>query len=1038
MGEYKDYIDPSTCVEYWINEISPKYFDFDTANLHRSGVFGYVNEVMATTENDSVRGIATARREFYPTTANYVKSFYKMGALQQISYPLATPCTATATLLIKESDIINYAEYSNDMYRFVIDNTLQIMAGNIEFRLDYPIIILAKRKRVGSSILSNVDSGDNSNSRYMYTYTIRYDTSYVNSLNTNNIKYIKNRTVTYANEVLLLLKVGLHQVHVDNYEQTINSSPTLNNITLDFPFDGQLCNFEVFYQESNSGTRYQLTKLPRNSNAINAKFCMYSLVDDHTIRLEFPSNAYFSPKFNSKIDIDIYTTAGSAGQFPVCNVDLICTPNSEKYPYNNTVSILGQIQGSSIGGADFPELEDFKNDVIAAYATNKVFTTEQDLQVYFDSKNKDKRNKILFFKRRDDVFERLYGAFMLIKDHYGNIVPTNSVTIELLTSELNIPKNSSSYVIKPGRVWKYQDDEHNYSNPDLGYLYSSDYDLNTDINDNIKEFVYVNPFLIKVSTDPNAVGYYLNTVNTTIPMDAKSINDGSLVQFNMSAFTCKRNAICGENFYKLTIYLQPSVTVSELSEMLFTPPETLALIDGDTWPLEIRAQFDGMVEKYEYTNGSVYMIVRYYPDVYSEDGTRLVVKRENLVKYMEEANYFFSEDDLRIMIRVSSSFETYKTEEGQTQFRINSWYHSDLKPGDKFSAGSIIARRKLQDTGILRVIGELGDSGRLFIPFMIEDYDPTGDVYTLSAYLSTNDAINDNGRLEIAGGFFDQSGEPHPYVSINPVSCVMSISTFIQYDDINDTSHAYSEYKYVEGHTFTNTYYSFDQPFDFIKQYRFIRSVLTFNRFSSIYDEDVTYYLRINEVPMVRANWMRNEGNVEDLITILNNNYEFLLETYDLLENNYSIDLKLFNTYGKSRFYRIGIRDDLEDLDCINIKPKFGIKLSALTSYDEFKGRFINFVRDWIESFNDVNNTGKSIYLMDLVTAIKNNFEEIERIEYYGINDENADNSQNIVSCTKEEITALGYNKYVPEFINVRCNYIDCELTPEVEITLLE
>lgn len=1037
MAEYKDYIDPATCIEYWLDEISPKYFDFDTSELHRSGVFGYVNEVMATTENDSVRGIATARREFYPTTAQYTKSFYKMGALQQISYPLATPCNATATLLIKEEDIIKYATETDGIYKFVIDNTLQIMADEVEFRLDYPIIILAKRKRVGTSILSNVDSGDSGNSRYMYTYTVRYDTTYTNSLNTNSIKYIKNRTVTYANEVLLLLKVGVHQVHVENYSQTVNTSPTISTTVLDFPFDGQLCNFEVFYQEANSTTRYQLTKLPRNSNAINGKFCMYSLVDSHTIRLEFPTNAYFTPKFNSTVDIDIYTTLGSEGAFPVFNVDLICTPNSENYPYNNTVSILGQIMGSSIGGADFPELDDFRNDVIAAYATNKVYTTEQDLQTYFDTMNTDKRNKILFFKRRDDVFERLYGAFMLIKDQYSNVIPTNSATVELLTSELSLPRNSSTYVIKPGVVWKYQDNEHFYS--DKYNLYQSNYNLNTDINDSVDEFVYTNPFLIKVSTNANAIGYYLNTVNTTIPMDTKSINDSSLVQFNINSFTIKRNAVCGENFYKLTIYLQPSITVSDLSTMLFTSPEDLALQDGDTWPLEIRAQFDGIVEKYEYVNGSTYMIVQYMPDIYDDDGNKIIVTRENLVKYMEEANYFFEDTDLRIMIRVSSSFTTYVNDSNQTQFKINSWYSSDLRPGDRFSAGSIIAVRKLQDTGILRVIGELpGNSEGLFIPFMIEDYDENGDVYTLSAYLSTNDALNDSGRLEIAGGFFDKNGDSNPYVSIDPSDCTITISTFIQYDDVNDTNHAYSSFKYVANHTFTNTYYSFDETFDFVKAFKFIRSTLTFSRFSSVYDEDETYYLSISEVPMVRANWMRNDGNVEDLVNLLNSNYEFLLETYDLLENNYSIDLKLFNTYGKSKYYKIGIKDELKTLDRLNIIPKFGIKLDALTSYDEFKSRFINYVRDWIESFNDVDNTGRSIYLMDLVTAIKNNFEEIERIEYYGIDDDTADNAQNIVSYTKDEIMELGYNKYVPEFINVYCAYVDCELTPQIDITLLE
>ncbi len=1025
---YKDYTDASTSLESWISEISPKYFDFDTSELHRSGVFGYVNEVMATVENDSTRSVATARREFYPTTAKYIQSFYKMGALHQISYPLATPAVATAALVLKEDEILQYATESNGVYRFVLDNTMVIMANNIEFRLDYPVIIIAKKRKSGSFALS-AGGYSNDSKAIKYNYTVRYDTSYRNSLNTNSVKYIKNYTLVQGGETLLLIKVGLHQVNVERQSFSINSSPTITNTTIDVPFTGQLCNFEAYYTEANSDKMYQLTKLPKNANPINGKFCMHSLLDNHTLRIEFPANAYFTPRFNSTIDIDIYTTDGAAGTFPVCNVDLACAPQSENYPYNNNVTVLGQILGASYGGADFPELDDFANDVIAAYATNKTFTTEQDLQIYFDSKIRDKRNKVLFFKRRDDVFERLYGAFMLIKDQASNVIPTNTLTLEFDAAKLTPTSAHNKFIIPPGKVWKYQDKATRLSSEYNGML--TDMSLNADVDDSVTDFCYTNPFLIHVSTNANAVGYYLNTVNDTIPMDTLNVNDSSYLQFNINSMTVVRNAVSGENFYKFTIYIQPSVSEPDLSTLLITTAEQLETSGDENWPSEIRAQYAGIIEGYEYINNSVYMIVRYEPDI---EG----VTRSMLTEYMRESSFLTDEDDLCITIRVSSSLDVSDTESGQRIFGTQPWYTSSLRPGDRFTAGSIIAYRKLQDTGIMRVIGELsGDTEGNYIPFLIEDYDASGDVYTLSAYIATNDNINDNGRLEITHGFYNKDGSRNSYVSIDPSSCSITISTFLQYDDSN-TDHSKSDVVYVRDHTFTNSYYALDKKFDLMTTYKFIRSTLSFNQYAAGENGETSYYIRLNEVPLVRANWMKNDGNVNDLISMLNSNYDFMLSTYDLLENNFSIDLKFFNTYGKSRFYRIGIENTMTTLDKVNIIPKFGLKVNALTSYEEFRSRFINYVRDYIESFNEVNNTGKSLYLMDLVTAIKNNFEEIERLEYYGIDNYSSANAQNIESLSKDEITSLGYNKYVPEFINVYCDFVDCELVPQIEITNLE
>ena len=72
----------------------------------------------------------------------------------------------------------------------------------------------------------------------------------------------------------------------------------------------------------------------------------------------------------------------------------------------------------------------------------------------------------------------------------------------------------------------------------------------------------------------------------------------------------------------------------------------------------------------------------------------------------------------------------------------------------------------------------------------LEKYDSDTDAYTYTAYLSTDDVMNKDGRLEIVGGFSVAEGYAKNYVSIDPTECEVSISTFIQYDDVN-YSHIY-------------------------------------------------------------------------------------------------------------------------------------------------------------------------------------------------------------------------------------------------------
>lgn len=1182
------------------------YFDFDTKQLHRTGVFGYINEVMATTNMDTYHGVTVARREFYPNTANYTKSLFKMAALQQIDYPMAHAGVATAVLMLHESEILKYGELqagTTGIYKLVIDNDMVITAGNIPFMLDYPINILFKTAAKTTKNQSDT-MGDYRNKPGVVTFTnndiiynIGYDTTYKNCQNTQTTKYLKHRIVNYGGEKLLIIAVGLRQCTRTISEQLINQSPTMTNVTLDFPFDGDLCGFDVFYTPNGSDNMIQLTKLPINANPINESFCMYSLTSDNVLKIHFPSNNYFTPRFNSVITVHIYTTLGEEGNFRLYNGDLQCSPSSEKYDYNRVLAISGQIQGSCNGGYSMPSFEVFRQKVVRAYATNQVKCTEQDLQMYFDDMMATTNNKILFFKRRDDVFERLFGAFMLLRDLSGDIIPTNSLVTNLRIEEDFNDEEKTAFMygtnhlptglsIKPGGVWRYTVPNHRYYDGDgytlerayefetitaLNYTQYADktytvqetnasdgetvereypvmwvfedgavrtltmdttdklhfagnyigsrvypyhrkrrLDLHYDITDTTEEMLYTNPFLITISRNRNSMAFYINSFDTTVAMDMTEVNNDSFVQFIDNSISVQRNALLGENFYKLSIKLQPTTVSENLRKLLVLTRDELDYAEqamyGDTdpdiakeylQPSEIRAQYSGSVVGYTHRTikitrckcnqsttphticptcgfptvdrsvSVVFQVIK-YPIATNPGLTPADMIHYQYTDGLPEKDEF---GNILNYIQISPSVDYHFEDEttsyrGEKIYTSQAWYDPIYAPGDSFTQNTVIATRKCQDQLVLRTIGEISGLPGLYLPFFIEDYDSSIDVYTLSAYIATNDAVTDEGRLTITGGLFhDESVSmmdgsssdmyTHiPYtdpITIDPYNLIMNISTYLRYDDVYG-DYSTNPYGYIRRHTLTNVYSNKDTTkLAFLERFDFIRAtmlehdvILDANNEAHVNDP---YRLTIKEIPMVRASWAKKSSNLTQLLTLLKTNNEFINETFDLLENNYTIDMKFYNTYGKSRFYRIGIGDPAistkeqqDTLERVNIKLKFGVKISSLSDSTMFKERFVEFVRNYIEDLNAITRDGDSINMMDMVTQINNNFDEIERLEYYGIDDRDASRAQFIDSWSTDEIEQLGYKEYIPEFINVYLIYNPTTDTfePDIEITDLD
>lgn len=970
--------------QFWLENIAPNYFNLEDTNLYQMGIFGFINEVMAETTEDAFNAVNIARREFYPITAQFKKTLYKMATMQKIELPMATPATCRAALIVPEKEITDNATFDNGVYTCVLDNTMKLLAADVPFVIDFPIIVISKKDGNG------------------WIHTCHYDTSVSNSLQKSSSKYIVNKVLNQNGIRYLALFVSLRQVEVVPMDKPIMKDTTLETITLDFGFSGDLANFEVFYKENDATPDVQLKKVQKNGTNVQTPFCKYEIFDQ-SIRLYFVRNAYFNPAFNSIVTMYIYTSYGSKGNFPGFTGSLVSQLSSERYPYNNNMTITGIIDGACTGGADKATDEGFRQQIIDAYSTNNTITTANDLQVYFNRITKNRADnsglKVLFRKKRDDALIRLFGAYCLVKDQKQNVIPTNTLQITLKKSELtSYQENANRVTIKTGTLFEYK--------PNNGTTIVYDAQKVTDLTlmDDLASipdtrFIFTNPFLIGITLNPNIIGFYSNSLNVTKTLEYTYVNDATIVQFIASSLKMDRNALIGENYYRISVNLSPS---SELD------PALLA-IDNDDMLEEnrIRAAKNGKIisSAYDATKKGIFMTIKY-------------------------------SDDTTSSFQINNTVE--KTTEGT--FIYKTGFTPQFNVGDSVVTGDVLGIKNDTDLGRIRLALDIRGTlfeNQYYIPMTIEHYNKADNVYECAGYISTGDLLNVNGTLLIEHGILDLTGTENDNVTIPMEKVYFNIHAFFRNDEFN-YDHIYSKFDYYKGWTLTNTYSLNTESEDsvsFIQKIDFIRSMITFHENTT---DPSAWTIDIDEMPVIQANWVKNPDNMKYFTSQILQCYKDLYVAYFLLENNYGIDLKFYNSYGKSRFFRIGLKDETQILDRVNCSMSFGVHLTSFTPAEIFLQKFRDYIKTYIESINSMdNNEGQSIYILNLTNSVCAAFPEIGYMEYYGINSFDY-RVQKIISMSTAELLSQGITGYIPEFVNIRTVHDKGQIYPNIDVRFLD
>lgn len=966
-----NYTNIASIKDYWINNIAPNYIDIENVNMYHTGLLGMILEIMSESVEDSFEAMNVIRREFYPSTMQFNSTMFKLAPLYRLDIPMASPSSASCLLLLEQKQIIERSTFENGMYKFVLDNTMQIMAADIPFLLDFPIVILAKPKNNG------------------YVFTSHYDLDYKNVLSDSENKFIPNVELTGNGVKYLVLTVTVRQCTVVTQSQSMKKDVLLNTVNMEFSFDGKLANFEVFYKENDNSDEIKLQKVLKNGIEPNSPFCFYELLNSNKIRLIFKKNLYFIPAFNSMIRMEIYTTLGKDGDFPICKSDLVCTMKSTKYPNNNNMMITGKINGSSTGGCDALSMSEFGNMIKMAYSTNNTLTTSNDIQQYFlyiANSNRELSNcKLSFEKSRDDVFIRLWSAYTLLRDNYDNIIPTNTVDLDIKSEEtLRSGSSNSNLYILPGTLLSYKSNTDSVKEYDCKVLHTNT--IYDDIESLEKEHgvIFTIPYLINVSIEQSLVGFYLNSVNLKRDLIYSYVNDKSEMQFIAYNISIYRNSIMGDNFYTVSLECIPASDLDSSHIINITEDEDISIVKASDNGYYIGNKYvDGrVIGKFTYDNGE------------------------------------------KLELPINSCIDNSEVSDG---------YEIMCKNGDRIIKGNIIARKKVHDKSIVRAImdfkGVLIDNNH-YIPLFIEEYDSKNNSYTFRGYFGTDDMITRSSTINISNGIYNNDGTCDEDTTIPMSGLIPEIHIFYNNSDTNFV-HSMENIEYVNGFTLTNTYKMNVAPgyLDIMQQIDYVRSTVLFTPGNDNY-----FIINIDEVPVIGAKWAKNTDNFEYCVNKLSNIYSTLQnKVHPLLENGYSIDMKFYNTYGKSRFFKVGIANTNQDLDTVNCSLRFGLCLNNISNTDTILSKIREYIKQKIESINN-NDRYQNIYIMNLLSSCKEEFSEISYMEWYGIN--SFDYGIQKIEC--ENNINKSIPNFIPEFVNINSILLPNGISvPDISLKLL-
>ena len=421
-----------------VDDVKKTYLPDETEQTLAVGLYGYIGAIESKRLQTQVRMTGELCNESFPSRARLERSIITHAIMANIEDINAIPAKMNALIAVKESEISDSLNHNNE---FILDREIPIYLGDFEFHLEYDVIIKKIFLPHGSGHGRDV------------AYTAQYDMSRINPSSKISNPFLSTPFVIMENhQAYINITVIVSQVEHNKIYSKLVTSNVIDNKTINFEFENELSYFEVHSKESDSD--YWLTPIFEGSavpNGVNY-YCWYQYIDQHLIRVRFDRNSYM-PGLNAQVEVLFKTTHGEGGNFTYTEQEYI-NLQSEKYGYKGLTGLFTPLSDSK-DGKNRKSKKMLQGLIPKELLARGSYTTITDLNNYFGMLDSE-YGRIVIQKKIDNQQERVYYAYLVLKDSDMNVIPSNTIDVkirmdQLIESKLN-DFQAPRYVLKPGNM----------------------------------------------------------------------------------------------------------------------------------------------------------------------------------------------------------------------------------------------------------------------------------------------------------------------------------------------------------------------------------------------------------------------------------------------------------------------------------------------------------------------------------------------------------------------------------------------------------
>ena len=486
----------------YINQVKKDYIPEDESTLIL-GIFGYLGDILTKTTQNNIIMSAETSNEGIGIMAKYEKNIIAHAFTAGIKNIYAIPSSMSVLMVFNEAEL--FPESQDTTQRFVFDSNNKIFFGDFEFHPDYNIMITKTKLN---------SSGSTGEARYAYSaqYYIESDSkdnkkkNPISNVTDSNIYLSPPSTIRSGDLKLIYIQVPIRQVE----RYVINKKVVTNNIieskVFSFDYSAQLAGFTVDIIKAD-GTSLRLVPVYDGISTDEKYYLYYQFMNTNFIRCKFVDSIY-QPNINDQIFINLQTSQGYAGNFywndssyprfvfDSTNYGLMNSDGSfDGYGAINCQIIPVSTEAS--GGLDKKSISELKTIIAKEELARNSITSLTDLKNFFNQINNDE-TQVYTYKKRDNQFERLYYAYLLMKNSLSNIIPTNTIEFDVYENADNMSPDGTVVNVNKNDIVEYK-----FTRSPEGLVTTSGE-------------------IIQDSVDPDVFGAKLDTLsNNTIP-DHKS------------------------------------------------------------------------------------------------------------------------------------------------------------------------------------------------------------------------------------------------------------------------------------------------------------------------------------------------------------------------------------------------------------------------------------------------------------------------------------------------------------------------------------